>query len=283
MGIWLLIKMIFFFVYIGLSALITFIIYKEQEQYYKPIFVTKKSSKEGEKEEKVNIHDEFDEYTKKDEPINIFKLFIGVLTLFWVKLIGEICLLLYSNFKIMKINKEKNFKLSKEDIDVIIKNCNFYGKIFIFLAGLFVDFKRLPDEEVLKVYRKYFGPDYKLDYNGKFCCYISNHTCLYDMALALAYLGFGFVAKKDVKKAPIFGTMNVGLHTIFVDRGSTGAKKDVLEEIEERQKDFLEGKAVMPFMIFPEGTTNLEDILSLLKRELLLLYYQLNLHSYILI
>ena len=255
MGIWLLIKMIFLFLYIGLSAVITFIIYKEQDQYYKPIYVTKKSSKEGEKEETVNIHDEFDEFTKRDEPINIFKLFVGALTVFWVKFIVDVCLLLYFNSKLMKINNAKNFKLSKEDIDNIIKNTNFLTKIFIYMAGLFVDFKRLPDEEVLQVYRKYFGPDYKLDYNGKFCCYISNHTCLFDMALAMAYLGCGFVAKDEVKKTPLFGTLNVGLHTIFVDRGSSGAKKDVLEVIEERQKAFIEGRAVMPFLIFPEGTT----------------------------
>ena len=255
MGLWFLIKMIFIFFYVGLSAAITFLIYKEQEQFYKPIYVTKKSSKEGEKEETVNIHDEFDEYTKRDEPINILQLFIGVLTLFWIRFIVDVCLLLYFNSKIMKLNKEKNFKLSKEDIAYIIKNSNFLTKIFIKVAGLFIDYKRLPNEEVLKVYRKYFGPDYKLDYNGKFCCYISNHTCLFDMALAMAYLGCGFVAKEGVKKTPLFGTLNIALHTIFVDRGSTGAKKDVLELIEERQKDFIEGRPVMPFMIFPEGTT----------------------------
>jgi lysophosphatidylcholine acyltransferase/lyso-PAF acetyltransferase len=78
---------------------------------------------------------------------------------------------------------------------------------------------------------------------------------MYDMGLAMSYLGCGFVAKEAVTKIPFFGTMNIGLHTIFVDRGSAGAKKDVLEEIGERQKDYYEGKSVMPFLIFPEGTT----------------------------
>ncbi len=255
MSIWFLIKMFFLFLYIGLSALITFIIYNEQKDFYTPIYVTKKPSKEGEKEETVNIHDEFDEYTKRDEPVNFLRLFLGVLTIFWFKFLLDVGLIIYFNFKMMKINKAKNFKLTKEDIDYIIKKTKFLTKIFIYGAGIFVDYKRLPDEVVLPVYKKYFGPDYKLDYNGKFCCYIANHTCLLDMALAMAYLGCGFVAKEAVKKTPLFGTLNVVLHTIFVDRGSTGAKKDVLEEIGERQKDYYEGKSVMPFLIFPEGTT----------------------------
>ena len=51
---------------------------------------------------------------------------------------------------------------------------------------------------------------------------------MYDMSLAMSYLGTGFVAKEAIKKVPIFGKMNIGLHSILVDRSSTGAKKDVL-------------------------------------------------------
>ena len=49
--------------------------------------------------------------------------------------------------------------------------------------------------------------------------------------------------------------MNIGLQTIFVDRGNKAGKKDVLELIEERHWVYYEGKPVIPFMIFPEGTT----------------------------
>ena len=137
--------------------------------------------------------------------INVFRLFLGVLTVFWFKLIGEIGLIFYFNSIILKRNKEKNFKLSKEDIDFIIKKTTFLTKIFLYVSGIFVDFKRLPEEEVLTVYRKYFAPDYKLDYDGKFCCYISNHTCLLDIGIAMAYLGCGFVAKEEIKKIHCLG------------------------------------------------------------------------------
>ena len=255
MSLWLLIKLFFLFLYIGLSALITYLIYNEEKMYYNPLFVRKKSKKEGEAEETVSVHDEFDEFAKRDEPINIIKLFIGILTLFWIRIILDLGIALFHANSLLNYSKKRNFVLKKEERDYIVSITNFRTKFFLFFAGLFVDFKRLPDEEVLKVYRKYFGPDYQLDYDGKFCCYISNHTSMYDMALAMAYLGCGFVAKEAVKKIPIFGTMMVGLHTILVDRGNTTGKKDVLELIEERQKEYYEGKPVMPFLIFPEGTT----------------------------
>ena len=255
MSLWFLIKLFFLFLYIGLSALITYLIYNEEKMYYKPVFVNKKTKKEGEIEGSVNIHDEFDEFAKRDEPINIIRLFIGVLTLFWIRILLDLGLAFYHGTSLFNYSKKRNFILKKEERDYIVNITKFRAKFFLFFAGLFVDYKRLPDEEVLKIYRKYFGPDYQLDYDGKFSCYISNHTSMYDMALALAYLGCGFVAKEAVKKIPIFGTMMVGLHTILVDRGNTTGKKDVLELIEERQKDYYEGKPVMPFLIFPEGTT----------------------------
>ena len=102
MSLWFTIKLTFLFIYFILSALITFLIYKEEKPFYTPIFVTKKSANEGEKDEIVNIHNEFDEFSKKDKPINIFRLFIGVLTIFWIKFIKQFiyssCIFIYLSF-----------------------------------------------------------------------------------------------------------------------------------------------------------------------------------------
>ena len=255
MVLWCIIKTLLIFLYIGLSVIVTYLIYNEERPFYKPLLVKKKTQKEGEKEETVNVHDEFDEYAKRDNPINLFKLFFGVLTIFWIRFILEIILLFYLNFVLIRRNKQKQFKLEKEDIKYLIKMTNYLTRIFLLFSGTTVDYKRLPDEEVLPIYKKYFGSDYKIDYNGKFSCYISNHTSLYDMACAMYCLGCGFVAKEAIKKTPFFGKMNIGLNSIFVDRSSSGGKKDVLEQIFERQRDYLDGKPVMPFLIFPEGTT----------------------------
>jgi hypothetical protein len=121
MSILLLIKYFFLFLYISLSALITYVIYKEQKQYYEPIYVTKKSKKEGEKEETVNIHDEFDEFTKRDEPINFITLFIGILTIFWIKVIFDLGLAFYHANNIFNISKKKKIlNIPKKNHNILL-------------------------------------------------------------------------------------------------------------------------------------------------------------------
>ena len=157
MSLWLLLKLIFLFLYVGLSALITFLIYREETPFYTPIYVKKKSEKEGEKETTVNLHDEFDVYTKRDEPLNVIKLFIGMLTIFWPKFIIAVILSYGFSVNIYNRSKKKNFKLSKEDIDSNVNGAKFWTKLFVKVCGGFVDFKRLPEEKVLPVCKKYFG------------------------------------------------------------------------------------------------------------------------------
>jgi lysophosphatidylcholine acyltransferase/lyso-PAF acetyltransferase len=222
------------------------------------MYLTKKPKKEGEREEEVNIHDEFIEFAKTDKPKNIIKLFIGVLTLFWIRFIINVILTVALTIKINNRIKEKKAKkeeLGQEDIDYIINSTKYVTKWFLRVAGIIVDNKRLPDEKVLPVFQKYFGPEYKIDYNGKFGCLISNHTCIYDMAVSMSNFGNGFVAKEAVKDIPFFGKLMTGLQTILVDRNNTASKNNTLDKLSERQHAYYEGKPVMPFLIFPEGTT----------------------------
>ena len=256
MNIWLLLKFFFLFFYFGISSIITYLIYKEENQYYTPLYVARKSQKEGEKDEIINLHDEFEEYRKRDHPINILKLFLGVLLFGTIRLFINIILALIITYRALNRVKERKFKLNKEDIEYIRNSTKMLTKIILKISGVIIDKKRLPDDKILKIYKKYFGPDYKIDYDGKFCCYISNHTCIYDLLIAMAFYGCGFVAKEEIKDTPIFGKMAASLHTIFVNRNITGAKNDTLEQITQRQKSFIEGGAVMPFMIYPEGTTS---------------------------
>jgi lysophosphatidylcholine acyltransferase/lyso-PAF acetyltransferase len=123
-------------------------------------------------------------------------------------------------------------------------------------SGIFFKKKRLPENQLIPIYKKYFGPDYKIEYEGKFGCYICNHSSFNDILLAMAIYGCGFISKEDVKTNPVFGKIAQGLNSIFVDRNSTESKEHTLEKIIKRQKEFIEGKPVMPFMIFPEGTTS---------------------------
>ena len=54
----------------------------------------------------------------------------------------------------------------------------------------------------------------------------------------------------------IYRKLSKALDSILVNRNNTGSKNNTLDEIVERQKDFIEGKPVIPFMIYPEGTTS---------------------------
>jgi 1-acyl-sn-glycerol-3-phosphate acyltransferase len=72
----------------------------------------------------------------------------------------------------------------------------------------------------------------------------------------MAIYGCGFISKIEVKNIPIFGKIAKGLQSIFVDRSDHNSRKNVLNKLIERQKDYIEGKPVMPIMIVPEGTTS---------------------------
>jgi lysophosphatidylcholine acyltransferase/lyso-PAF acetyltransferase len=71
----------------------------------------------------------------------------------------------------------------------------------------------------------------------------------------MAIYGCGFISKEEVKKMPIFGKIAMGLQSVFVDRNNPNSRKKTLDDIMKKQKDYMEGKPVMPFMIFPEATT----------------------------
>ena len=257
-------KYIFLYPYILICALITYYIYNEEKPFYAPIEVVKKDEEIGDTIEakKVSLHDEFPCYQKKDKPLdalNTIKLFLGLIFLGIPRLIINLYLARQVNNKIINYLKSKNSEgkpTSKEDIDVMVGIVTKYTTLHLTFAGLFYSKKRLPDSKILPVYQKYFGPDYKIDYDSKFGCYISNHTCAYDMMISMALFGTGFVAKIGAGKVPIIGPMIKSMQSILVDRSSTNAKENILDILDKRQKEYYEGEPVMPFMIFPEGTTS---------------------------
>ena len=258
MTIWYFLKLSFLILYTSICAYLAHIMYKYEKDYYEPIFVMKKIGKGKDDEKRVYLHDEFDEFTRRDKPVSYLKLFFGTFTLFFFKLFSSffwainLSLKLSKNLKKKEKNKE-NF--TDKEIKENIENTKYNATNFLRFSGIFFKKRRLPDETILPVYKKYFGPDYKIDYDGKFCCYICNHTSFNDILLSMAIYGAGFISKASVKKMPIFGKIATGLQTIFVDRGDTNSRRNTLNAVIQRQKDFMEGKPVMPFMIFPEGTT----------------------------
>ena len=232
--------------------------YKNEKDYYEPIYVMKKTGPGKDDEKKVYLHDEFDEFTRRDTPVSFIKLFIGTFTLFFFKLICSMYFAATLARKLFKKKKEKEEKkepFTKEEINEMIEATKRHATNYLRFSGIFYKKLRLPDEKVLPVYQKYFGPDYKIDYDGKFSCYICNHTSFNDILLSMAIYGCGFISKASVKNMPIFGKIAIGLQSIFVDRNNPNSRKQTMDEVIKKQKDFMEGKPVMPFMLFPEATT----------------------------
>ena len=252
-------KLGFLIIYTSICAGIAYYIYKGEKKYYDPVYVLKKTGEGKDDEKTIYLHDEFDVLARKDDPVSYPKLLFGTLTLLIFKLIVSMSIAFIHSLNLLRLlNKKKKSKdkeYTKEEIKQVIESTNTWTNLFLKFSGIFYFKRRLPDEVILPVYQKYFGPEYKIDYDGKFSCYICNHTSFNDILLGMAIYGCGFISKEAVKSIPVFGTIAQGLQTIFVDRNNANSRKDVLNKIIQRQKDFIEGKPVMPFMIFPEGTT----------------------------
>ena len=259
MSFWYFFKLGFLIIYTSICAGLAYYIYKEEKKYYEPIYVLKKTGEGKDDEKTIYLHDEFDVLARKDDPVSYPRLLFGTFTLLIFKLLTSMSMAFIHSIRLFLLLKKKkqskNKEYTKEEIQQVIESTNTWTNLFLKFSGIFYIKRRLPDEVILPVYQKYFGPDYKIDYNGKFSCYICNHTSFNDVLLGMAIYGCGFISKEAVKSIPIFGTIAQGLQTIFVDRNNLNSRKEVLEKIIKRQKDFIEGKPVMPFMIFPEGTT----------------------------
>ena len=237
MLLWVIIKYFCLYPYLLICALLAYYVHNEEKQYYETLYVTKNKKSSDEKESKnikVSIHDEFPCFCKKDKPRNIILLFLGIVFL-GLPRVGINIFLAWRIFKnINQYEKSKNYKSDKEDINYRINITKELTSLYLKLAGMTIINRRLPNEKVLPVYQKYFGPNYKIDYEGKFCCYISNHTCVYDMIISMALYGTGFVAKGALTNAPFIKTMLKALKSLFVDRSDPNSKNDILDIIIER-------------------------------------------------
>ena len=258
LAFWYYFKLGFLLTYFSICAGIAYIIYKEQKNYYEPMYVMKKTGEGKDDETTVSIHDEFDEFARRDTPVSFLKLYFGILTIALFKFILAVYFAITLSFKLsnqLKQKEEKKEKFTKEEIKSKIETVKYHTSNFLRYSGIFHFKVRLPEEKVLPIYQKYFGPDYKIDYDGKVACYICNHTSFNDILLAMTIYGCAFISKVGIKSVPVFGSIAQGLQSIFVDRNDPNSRKEVLEKIIERHKDYMEGKPVMPIMIFPEGTT----------------------------
>jgi lysophosphatidylcholine acyltransferase/lyso-PAF acetyltransferase len=146
----------------------------------------------------------------------------------------------------------KNPTSDREEWKILSETISFWTTWLLKINGIEVVKKNLPYEEV---YKKYLGEDYFSDYNDKYSLIVSNHTGFYDIVLNMSINSAGFLAKYDTKDYLLVGTIAQGINCLFVKRESQEDRARIFVELEQRQKDFYEGKILSPLCIFPEGTT----------------------------
>ena len=81
-------------------------------------------------------------------------------------------------------------------------------------------------------------------------CFVSNHVGIFDIILALAYIGrpFGFIAKKELAYLPFFDIWIYMLGGLFIDRKNI---RSALKTINKGIQKIKDGNSML---IFPEGT-----------------------------
>lgn len=83
-------------------------------------------------------------------------------------------------------------------------------------------------------------------------CVISNHQSLFDVPLLVGYVPIwaGFVAKEELKRAPLLRQWMRAMGCVFIKRGSARSSiKMILDGVEKLKQG-------SPLVVFPEGTRN---------------------------
>lgn len=74
------------------------------------------------------------------------------------------------------------------------------------------------DEEVLKLYRKYLGPDHTP--GDFFTTAIANHISYVDIFYIQRKIAGSYIAKDSVNKIPLVGYIAQAVHSVYLDRTS---------------------------------------------------------------
>lgn len=85
--------------------------------------------------------------------------------------------------------------------------------------------------------------------------YITNHRSIFDIIILYTFMKFptGFVAKKEMKKVPVFSVWMWWVKCLFLDR------EDIRQGLKTINQGAEQLKAGINMSIFPEGTRNKDD------------------------
>ena len=223
-------------------------IYKNNYVYYKSFEYVNQDTLET-----INVHKLYPEFACLDK-ISFLRIFLT--NFFLIAIIKFLINIFLAIMQIIRLKQHlknlKNPTSDREEWKILSETISFWTTWLLKIHGIEVVKKNLPYEEV---YKKYLGEDYFSEYNDKYSLIVSNHLGFYDIVLNMSINSAGFLAKYDTKDYLLVGTIAQGINCLFVKRESQEDRARIFVELEQRQKDFYEGKILSPLCIFPEGTT----------------------------
>ena len=234
-------------IYTIIIFLYSYWLYKKNYVFYKPLEYTN-----SETLQRINVHCLYPEFACLDK-ISFIRIFIGNFFMAIIKLLIDIFLAIMQIIRLHQHMKNlKNPSSDPEEWKIVSETISFWTRWLLKVNGIQIIRKNLPYEEV---YKKYLGEDYSFSPNEKYSLIISNHTGFYDIIMNMAINSCGFMAKDETKNVPFVGTIAKGINCLFVKRESEEDRERIFKILEQRQKDFYEGRILAPLLLFPEGTT----------------------------
>ncbi len=225
-----------FLVHVIFNVLFSLYVYKKLYPFYDP--------------KKEAIHIKYSDFRRVDK-LNYFRLLIGLIVIVWPRIIF---------FALAMIVMAIGVSIGKDILDPKDKpwkdKIYSYGSRFIlFCMGNIIPTISLGDQKLIEeVYKKYLGPDYKIDYNKKFCSIICNHVSWVENYFCMYRYATGFIGKLSASKVPTIREMGKYNQTIYLDRRNEDDRRKTAEKIEQRQKGLMDGTILTNLSIYPEGT-----------------------------
>ena len=234
-------------IYTILILIISIYVYKQNYQYYRKLeYIHPETS------ERINVHTLYPEFSPPDN-LSFIRIFIGYFIMGLLKLEINIFFAAMQKVKLQQhMKKLKNLTSDPEEWKIVSETISFWTRVLLKFNGIKIVKKQLPYEEI---YKKYLGEDYSFDPNEKYSLLVSNHTGFYDVIMNMSIHSCGFMAKNETQNYPFVGQLAKGINCLFVKRENKEDREKIFSQLEERQRDFYEGKNLSPLLLFPEGTT----------------------------
>eukprot|EP01095_Lingulamoeba_sp_RSL-Kostka_P000181 TRINITY_DN10285_c0_g1_i1.p1 TRINITY_DN10285_c0_g1~~TRINITY_DN10285_c0_g1_i1.p1 ORF type:complete len:548 (-),score=166.43 TRINITY_DN10285_c0_g1_i1:20-1663(-) len=169
----------------------------------------------------------------------IIKMVVLGLTLLPIRLLLFIILLFFSficaKIAISGLSKEDLKKPLEENRRKWLKPIKYFSRIILFVFGFY-----------------YIPIKGKIVTSAEAPIVTPNHISIFDALFFTAYLTPSYVAKSDVIKIPIIGSIFKSLQPVLVDRNDPNSREHCKMEIQERGESAGEWNQLV---LFPEGTT----------------------------